>query len=103
MHRFLIGIVVGALAGIADVVPMLLARSSKTDILSAFTHWLFLGCVLAHLDTPLPKWAEGVVVSLLAAVPVIILVAPRDAKAIFPMLASSTVLGLLSGLALALM
>lgn len=102
MHRFLIGFVVGALAGVADVVPMLMARSSKTDILSAFTHWLFLGLILAHLSTPFPKWLEGMVVSLLAAIPVIILVAPRDAKAIVPMLASSTVLGLLSGLAMAL-
>jgi hypothetical protein len=100
MHRFLIGLVIGTLAGVVDIVPMLLMRSSKTDLLSAFIHWLVLGLLLAHLGTPLPKWVEGIAVALLAAIPVIILVAPRDVRAVIPMLASSIILGGFSGLAL---
>jgi hypothetical protein len=80
---------------------MFIARGARTDILSAAVHWIVLVLLLAYLRTPLPKWLEGAVFAVLSALPVMILVAPRDPGAPLPMLASSAVLGGLSGLALA--
>lgn len=100
MKTALIGLATGAIAGALDILPMLIARQTRRDIVSAAIHWIVLGLVMAHLATPLPKWAEGMLVALLTALPVVILVAARDRGAVVPMLACSAVLGGLSGLAL---
>ncbi len=100
MKTSLAGLAVGTIAAALDILPMFIGRQSRRDIVSAAVHWIVLGLVMAHLRTPLPKWLEGMLAALLTALPVVILVTARDKGAAVPMLASSAVLGALSGLAL---
>lgn len=44
-------------------------------------------------------WLTGVLVAVLTAIPIMIIVYPKDSKAIIPMLVASIVIGTLVGLA----
>jgi hypothetical protein len=102
MVTVLIGLCVGAGAGILDILPMLLRRLPARAIVSAFIQWLVLGLVIAHVRSPLPQWANGLAVGLLCAIPIVLIVSESEPKSVPIILATSTVLGALCGLAVGL-
>lgn len=99
MRSLIIGLCVGALAGILDIAPMLLKRLAPRSIASAFVQWLVLGLVIAHVQSPLPRWASGLAVGLLCSIPIAILVSESEPASVPVVLLTSSVLGALCGLA----
>ena len=61
--------------------------------MSAFVHWIVLGVLISYVQLPLAAWAKGIVVAVLACLPVVILVSEKDPKSIVPILIMSVVLG----------
>jgi hypothetical protein len=99
MNGIVVSLLIGVIAGVVDVVPMLLQKLDKLAIVSAFIHWIVLGLIIPHIDLGIAPWLTGMVVAVLTAVPIMVIVYPEDPKAIIPMLVASIVIGTLVGLA----
>ena len=99
MPKLLIAILIGAAAGIIDIIPMLLQKLNKYVTISAFLHWVAAGIVLTYLDVPLAPWLSGLAFGELLAVPVAVMVAKDEPKSAPIILGMSAILGTLIGIA----
>ncbi|MCT4615123.1 MAG: hypothetical protein N4A49_09655 [Marinifilaceae bacterium] len=93
MNQILIALFIGICAGIVDIIPMIIQKLNKREILSAFVHYLALGLIIPFVNWELSGWLTGIIISLLSAIPIMIIVFPKDKKAIIPMFALSILLG----------
>jgi len=93
MNHILIALGIGIVAGIIDITPMIIMKLDKRANLSAFLHYLALGLIIPFVHWEIPQWLTGVFVSLLSAIPIMILVAQKDKKALIPMFVFAIILG----------
>ncbi len=94
MSSFFIALLIGIVAGIIDVIPMLIQKMNKYANLSAFFHWVFLGLIIPFVAWPIAAWLKGLLIAELAAIPILFMVAPADKKAILPITIMSAILGI---------
>jgi hypothetical protein len=99
MSRLIISILIGAIAGVIDVVLMIAQKLSKHACISAFVHWVVLGVLIAYVQVPMLPWLKGVTVAVLSCLPIAILVSEKDPKSIVPILIMSVILGAAVGFA----
>ncbi len=98
MTTFIYTLLTGVVFGTIDILPMLKMKLDRFSILSAFVFYLVVPFVVYNTDLfGMPWWMKGGVVTLLLALPVVILVAKDGVKAVVPMLVTSVVLGTLIG------
>ena len=90
---------IGLAAGIIDVIPMIIMKLEKSANISAFIHYFVLGLIIPFVDWNLPPWLKGSLIALLFAIPVMIIVFPKDKKGIIPIFIFSLILGAGIGLA----
>ena len=93
MNSFLIALSIGAVAGIIDVVPMIMQKMDKTACISAFLQWLFLGLIIPFVSWDMLPWLKGLIIAFIMAIPIMIIVYPEDHKAIIPISVFSILLG----------
>ncbi len=94
MDNFLIALLIGIIAGIIDVIPMLIQKMEKRANLSAFFHWVVLGLIIPFVSWPVAAWLKGLIIAELSAIPVLFMVATEDKKAILPITIMSAILGM---------
>ncbi len=99
MKEILIALIIGIIAGIIDVIPMILQKMNKYANLSAFFHWVVLGLIIPFVDWDISPWLKGLIIAELSAIPILFMVAADDKKAILPISLMSAVLGVAVGLA----
>lgn len=99
MNNILTAILIGIVAGIIDVIPMIIRKLAKRDSISAFIHYFALGLIIPFVDFGIPHWIKGIIIAILTAIPIMIIVYPKDKKAIIPMIIFSLILGAGIGLA----
>jgi len=99
MNDILTALIIGIVAGIIDVVPMLIQKMDKYANLSAFAHWVVLGLIIPYISWNIAPWLKGLLIAEIAAVPILLIVAPKDKKAVIPILIMSAILGTGIGLA----
>jgi hypothetical protein len=99
MNDILTALIIGIVAGIIDVVPMLIQKMDKYANLSAFAHWVVLGLIIPYISWNIAPWLKGLLIAEIAAVPILLIVAPKDKKAVTPILIMSAILGTGIGLA----
>lgn len=98
MKEILLTLLIGIIAGVIDILPMIKKKLDKYAILSAFAHYLIAPFVIFNTEWfGIAWWLKGGVITLLLAVPVIILAAKDDKKSAVPMLVMSALLGTLIG------
>jgi hypothetical protein len=97
MKRILIALLIGIIAGIIDVIPMILQDLSWYANISAFVHWIVLGLIIPFIDWKFPKWLIGLVIAELSALPIVIITLEAGPDSIAPILGFSAVLGVLVG------
>ena len=93
MNSFLIAIVIGLVAGLIDVIPMIIMKLEKVANISAFVHYFVLGLIIPFVSWDIEPWFKGIIISFLSALPVMIIVYPKDKKAIVPMIIFAVILG----------
>lgn len=98
MKKVGVALGLGVVAGIVDVVPMLIMGLSISATLSAFVHWVVLGLIIPFVNWNLRSWVKGVVVALISILPVMLLVVGEHPADLIPMTISSIILGALIGL-----
>lgn len=99
MKTFLLTLLIGAVFGAIDILPMLKMKLDKSAIRSAFVFYLIVPFIVYNTDLfGMAWWLKGGVVTLLLALPIIIMVAKDGIKNAMPILVMSVVLGTLIGL-----
>ena len=94
----LIALGLGAAAGVIDIIPMILKKLDHYSVFSAFMQWVVLGVLIRNTSIfGLSGWINGAATALLAAIPIVILVAKSDKKSVGVILICSGVLGGLLG------
>ncbi len=99
MNQFLISAIIGLVAGLIDVIPMIIQKLDKSSNLSAFIHYLALGLIIPFVNWELTPWAKGSLIAFLTSIPFMVLVFPKDKKAIVPMTIFSLIIGAGIGIA----
>jgi hypothetical protein len=99
MNDYLIAVLIGLIAGLIDVIPMIIMKLEKAANISAFTHYFVLGLIIPFVNWDLSPWITGVIISFLSTLPIMIIVFGKDKKAIIPMIMFSLILGAGIGLA----
>jgi hypothetical protein len=100
MKTILLAVLIGIIAGVIDILPMVKMKLDKYAIFSAFTFYFIMPFII--FDTELfgiVWWLKGGVIALALAIPVIIIASKEDKKSIPPMVVMSIVLGTLIGVA----
>ncbi len=99
MKKIAIGLLIGTIAGIIDVTPMVFMDLGLYANSSAFFHWLVLGLIIPFVSWDLYGWIKGALIGVISAVPIIIMTLEKGTSSILPILVSSLVLGALMGIA----
>jgi len=89
----LIGIAFGTIAGILDVVPMIIQKLSWDANISAFSMWVIVGLIISSIDFKIPPIFKGVLVSFLILLPTAVLVAWKEPFALLPISIMTLFLG----------
>jgi hypothetical protein len=93
MRKMIVSLSLGLIAGIIDIIPMILQRLDWYSNMSAFTQWIVLGIIINYIDFDLKGWLKGLIVAELAAIPIMILVSETDGFSIIPIVVMSAILG----------
>ena len=99
MNDIYIALLIGIMAGIIDVIPMIIQKLDKNASQSAFVHWVVLGMIIPYVNWDMQPWFKGIVIAFLTAIPIMIIVYQQDKKALIPMSIFSIILGAGVGLA----
>jgi len=91
--RKIIGIAFGTIAGILDVIPMILQKLSWDANISAFSMWVVVGLILSSIDFKLPSILKGIIVSFLILLPVAILIAWKEPISLLPISIMTLIIG----------
>ena len=97
MKKTQLGILLGIVVGIIDVIPMILQKMSWDANFSAFFHWVVLGYLISITNLKLKGYLRGLFLSILTMIPIAFLAWWNDFLAIIPMSISTIVFGLLLG------
>lgn len=97
MTNIYIPIIIGVIAGIIDIVPMIIQKLDKYSIISALVQWIVVALVIANIQLGITAWLKGLIVAVLMALPIVILVIKTDSKSAAPILLMSALLGSLIG------
>lgn len=100
MNTLLLSALIGLVAGTLDVLPMIAKKLPKPACVSAFLQYFFVSFIIANIDLPyLPWWMEGGTISLMMAIPIVVLIAENEKKSVPIILGNAVVLGTLISLA----
>ena len=96
--NFLLTLLIGIVAGVIDVLPMIKMKVDKYSCISAFVYYVIVTFVIFGINWFGDlRWLKGGVVAFLMAIPVMILVAKEDKKSLVAMTIMSIVLGSIIG------
>ncbi len=96
--NFMLTLLIGIVAGVIDVLPMIKMKVDRYSCISAFVYYIIVPFVIFRINWfGNLWWLRGGVVALLMAIPVIILVSKEDKKSPVAMTIMSIVLGSIIG------
>jgi len=100
MDKLLLSVIIGIVAGIIDIIPMVIQKLEKRGTISAFLQYFFVSIIIVNIDLPhVIWWLEGGLISVALALPVVLLVSMQDKKAVPIILIMAAIMGTLIGVA----
>lgn len=93
MKKIYLGIFIGALAGIIDVIPMLLQKLSWDANLSAFTMWLVVGFLVSITEIKINRMLKGILIAFLVLAPTAIIIGAKEPVSLIPIFIMTIILG----------
>ncbi len=99
IHKNITGFLLGCLAGIVDVIPMILQKLTWDANISAFCMWAGAGFIISAVNLKIKGALKGLVVSFIMVLPVLVLVGWQDIRNIIPIFIMTAILGSLLGYA----
>lgn len=98
MRKTLIGIVVGVLAGIIDITPMIIMKLTWDANMSAFSMWIVVCVLISTSNLNLPGAAKGIIIAFMVLSPSAILIGWKEPMSLIPIFIMTTILGGICGL-----
>ena len=100
MDTLFLSAIIGVVAGIIDIIPMVIQRLNKRATISAFLQYFFVSIIIVNIDLPhIAWWLQGGLISVAFALPIAVLVLEKDKKAVPIILTMAVILGTLIGVA----
>ena len=93
IKKILTSILLGIIAGVIDVIPMVVQGLNWYANLSALSHWVVLGVIIPYVSWEIKPWIKGLIIAELSAIPILIIVAEKDLNSLIPIIAMSAILG----------
>jgi hypothetical protein len=87
------GVMLGAIAGVIDVIPMLMQKLTWDANLSAFFMWIVSGFILATSDLKLPPLLKGIVIPFLCLLPTAIIIGWKEPISLISICVMTLILG----------
>lgn len=87
------GIILGIIAGVIDVMPMILMKLTWDANLSAFSMWVVIGFFIATSDLKINPILKGISISFLVLLPIAILIGWRNIMDLIPVVIMMLILG----------
>jgi hypothetical protein len=97
MKKLIISLLIGFIAGIIDVVPMIIQGLNWYANSSAFAQWVMLGVIINYVDFKCASWLKGLVVAEMVTIPILIIVSQNGLATLVPIVIMSAILGSLVG------
>jgi hypothetical protein len=95
--RIVVGLIVGFIAGILDVLPMIMQKLTWDANLSALTLWIVVGFMLVTSDLHLPVVPKGIVIAYLCLSPSLFIIGWNNPFNLIPVLLMTGISGALVG------
>lgn len=100
MDKLIFSVIVGAVAGIVDIIPMIILKLPRYTTAAAFFHYFFVSIIIINCNIPhIPWWLEGGVIGLALMIPMLIHQGHEDKKPLPVITLNAIVLGTLVGIA----
>jgi len=93
MKKAHLGILLGALAGIIDVIPMIIQKLTWDANLSAFSFWVVSGFLIATTQLQIKGVAKGIIISSMILLPTAIIIGWGKPQSLFPIVIMALLLG----------
>ena len=97
MKKIKVGLLLGIVAGVIDVIPMIMQNLKWDANISAFTMWIVVGFLTATIDLNINPIIKGVLTAFLVLLPTAILIGWKEPVSLIPIVIMTTVLGGLLG------
>ena len=97
MNKLQAGILIGGVAGVIDVIPMLLQKLSWDADLSAFTMWLVVGFLVSVIDLKINPILKGITIAFAVLLPTAIIIGAKEPISLIPIGVMTLILGSLVG------
>ena len=92
-----VGLIVGIIFGIVDIIPMILMKLTWDTLVSAFSMCVIGGFIISTSNLKLNNTFKGTLIFFLMAVPIMILVVAGSPQELIPMLITNLIIGSLMG------
>jgi hypothetical protein len=97
MKKIRIGILLGIVAGIIDVTPMIIQKLTWDANISAFSMWIIVGFLISTIDLKMNSIIKGILIAFLVLLPCGILIGWKEPISLIPIIIMTTILGGLLG------
>jgi hypothetical protein len=97
MKKIGTGILSGIVAGIIDVVPMIIQKLTWDADVSAFVMWVIVGFLVSTVDLRMNPVIKGILVAFLVLLPCAILIGWKQPMSLIPIVMMTAFLGGLLG------
>ena len=100
MREIICTLIIGCIAGVIDILPMIKMKLDKYAILSAFVFYFIMPFIIYNAKL-LENfwWLKSGLITFVLSIPVIIIISKEDKKSILPIASMAIVLGTLIGIA----
>lgn len=93
MKKIQAGLIFGVIAGVIDVIPMVLQKLSWDAILSAFTMWVVVGFLVSVAEVRVNSVLKGILIAFLVLLPNAFLIGAREPVSLIPIAVMTLILG----------
>jgi len=97
MRKIALGITLGLLAGIIDLVPMLIQKLTWDANLSALSLWIISGFLISTTDLKINSVLKGIIISFLVLIPSAFIIGWKEPISLLPITIITLILGGLLG------
>lgn len=92
-----LGVILGFIAGVIDIIPMIIQGLTWDANLSALSMWTVTGFIISRINMNVHPILKGIIVSMLILLPCAFLIAWNDPIALIPIVSMNLILGGLLG------
>ena len=100
MKNIIFTVLIGCIAGIIDILPMVKMKLDRYAIFSAFSFYFIIPFIIFNIKfLENIWWLKGGLITLVLSIPTIIIISKADKKSILPITIMAIILGSLIGIA----